>query len=94
MKTICLNTLLALGGSSIEGQTMVFNSFAIVREIFHISSLVRRKPKSPLAANHDYVSDLVRLCLWIYILLGVGCRELGPLWFAPAYIKYMCDWKI
>ena len=53
------------------------------------SSLVWRKPKS-----HDYVSDLVRLCLWIYNLLGVGCRELGPLWFAPAYIKYMCDWKI
>ena len=89
MKTICLNTLLALGGSSIEGKTIVFNSFAIVGEIFHISSLGWRKPKS-----HDYMSDLARLCLWIYILLGAGCRELGPLWFAPAYIKYMCDWKI
>ena len=68
MKTICLNTLLALGGSSIEGQTMVFNSFAIVGEIFHISSLGWRKPKS-----HDYVSDLVRLCLWfIFYWLSVA----------------------
>ena len=78
---------------------MVFNSFAIVGDIFHISSLGWRKPKSPLAANHDYVSDLVRKsqALFVdlyFILLGVGCRELGPLWFAPAYIKYMCDWKI
>ena len=38
MKTICLNTLLVLGGSSIEGQTMVFNSFV---NHDYVSDLVR-----------------------------------------------------
>ena len=104
VNTICLNTLLALGGSSIEGQTMVFNSFAIVREISHISSLVRRKPKSPLAANHDYVSDLVRrsqaLFVDLYFISG-GFQGVGNLivfvqYYVCLYLYqiHLCDWKI
>ena len=57
---------------------MVFDSFAIVREIFHISSLVRRKPKSPLAANHDYVSDLVIKSQALFVdLYFIGSRLQG-----------------
>ena len=82
MKTICPNTLLALGGSSIEGQTMVFNSFV---NHDYVSDMVR--------SNQSLFVDLYFIGSW---LQGVETLIVFVQYYVCLYIYqiHLCDWKI